>query len=100
MSRKLSEVDQITLQALSYRELVEKVSDIWWDERTKVGMMDDKHLANAINKLQGYAKEQYEGSDELKAKWIYILRLEQEKRVDMRKANKTDSTSERKSHNV
>lgn len=84
MSRQLQEIPEFDV-SMNYKELEAKIPNLWWDERTKVGMMNDKHLANAINKLQGNSVEQYEGSDGLKSKWIYALKLEQIRREDSRK---------------
>ena len=72
-------------------EPIEDISQLWWDERTKVGMMDDKHLQNALLKLQGLSlKGSYIGEPELRSKWIEVLRKEQLKREHMRRAAKVD----------
>ena len=70
------------------RLTTEEISDLWWDERTKVSMMADKHLENALIKLQGLGKEPYEGEPELRTRWISVLRLEQIKRASEARATK------------
>lgn len=64
----------------------EEIWNIWWDERTKVGMMNDKHLENALLKLQGLGKEEYDAPDELRRQWLTILVKEKSRRAEMRKA--------------
>jgi len=51
-------------------------------------MMADKHLENALIKLQGLGKEPYEGEPELRTRWISVLRLEQIKRASEARATK------------
>lgn len=59
------------------------VSDLWWDERTKVSQMSDIHLHNAIEKLE---RCEYEAEETLRLRWVLLLKLEQNKREDERKA--------------
>lgn len=66
------------------------ISQIWWDGRLKVGMMADKHLDNALNKLMGLGLSEYEDK-ELTNRWIQILSMEKLKRLRLRKASKVDS---------
>ena len=60
------------------------VSSLWWDERTKVAQMSDIHLHNAIEKLER-CEYQYD-SETLRLRWVLLLKLEQNKREEERKA--------------
>lgn len=65
-------------------------SSLWWDERTKVSMMADKHIENALVKLQGLGKTQYDSPAELRRAWIEILVTERAKRAREKRATKVD----------
>lgn len=71
-------------------------STLWWDEATRVDMMADRHLENAINKLKGLGKSTYIGDSDTKKNWIYVPELEQDKRKKDRLATKVDSSVEKK----
>jgi hypothetical protein len=60
------------------------VSNLWWDERIKVAQMSDKHLDNAIQKLE---RCEYEyDSETLRLRWIALLKIEYFKREHERLA--------------
>lgn len=63
------------------------VSEWWFDEASKVSMMPDKRIENALLKLQGLGKTSYNAEPELRSRWIWALRLEQMKRADEARAS-------------
>jgi len=74
-------------------ETPDDIGELWWDERTKVSMMVNRHLENAMLKLQGLGKTKYDAEDGLRRKWLYILATERDRRGRERHATKTDSVS-------
>jgi len=57
-------------------EMPDDIGMLWWDGRTRVNMMVDRHLENAMLKLQGLGKSRYDAPDELRRQWLSILSTE------------------------
>lgn len=70
--------------------LPEDLGDLWWDERTKISMMADKHIENAINKLMGLGKTKYDMPDELRRRWVSILSMVRAQRLRESRATKVN----------
>lgn len=69
-------------------EMPDDIGMLWWDGRTRVNMMADRHLENAMLKLQGLGKSRYDAPDELRRQWLYILSTEFARRKSERHATK------------
>lgn len=65
------------------------ISDVLWRTRDEgmipLKMIEDSHLKNIALMLIGMGNQQYKTSDENRARWLIILRMEWEKRKEERK---------------
>lgn len=79
-----------TLEPLSVEEIILaqegelNVSELVWrsgEEYQPLKMFSDIHIRNAVLKLIGFAKEEYDAPEELKLRWLTALKLEWQKRL-------------------
>jgi hypothetical protein len=66
------------------------VSDlVWWgeDEELTLKFLNDNHLKNIVMKLLGFSTSEYNAPEDLKLRWLQVLRLEWIKRQDEKRAS-------------